>query len=523
MLVDARGRPIDAQPATAAAGDVVYQEIATIGGGRDITRPFTQEILDPLSDHLLADRQVTLATYRRLLTDWQVQSTLQQRRTALISREWEVVPGGKRAMDRAAADWLKEQLQQLTREATTATPDPRAPAGWDAKVARMHYGVFYGYAVGEMVYARDGRHVAIDDIRVRDRERFRFGSDGTLRLLTTDRMVEGEVMPPRKFWTFSSGADHDDDPYGVGLAHFLYWPVFFKRNGIAYWLKFLERFASPTPYGKYAPGTGLPEQRKLLMTLRALQHDAGFIYPDGMEVGLMEAQRSATPEYAALTDRMDSAIAKVNLSQTMTTDDGSSRSQAEVHEDVAEAVQMSDNALVMGSFNAGPATWLTEWNFPGAKPPAVWYVFDEPEDLTALAERDRTLHGIGWQRTEGSQREIYGEGYERKQPAAPAPAGARGALPVNGAAAAALAEAGDETDTAATLADQLDQAQPVDALMAPIEQLLAGAGSLEEFRDGLLEAYATMDAATLGEALQRALVTAELAGRYEVNQDTDGQ
>jgi hypothetical protein len=52
-------------------------------------------------------------------------------------------------------------------------------------------------------------------------------------------------MPERKFWTFSAGAATDDEPYGLGLGHFLYWPVFFKRNDIKFWLIFLEKFAAP--------------------------------------------------------------------------------------------------------------------------------------------------------------------------------------------------------------------------------------------------------------------------------------
>ncbi|USE35242.1 DUF935 domain-containing protein [Endozoicomonas sp. SCSIO W0465] len=43
-------------------------------------------------------------------------------------------------------------------------------------------------------------------------------------------------------------------------------------------------------------------------------------------IELIEAARSGTADYDALCQRMDKAISKVILSQTMTTDDGSSRS-----------------------------------------------------------------------------------------------------------------------------------------------------------------------------------------------------
>jgi hypothetical protein len=52
---------------------------------------------------------------------------------------------------------------------------------------------------------------------------------------------------------------------------------------------------------------------------------------------------------------MDECIAKVVLSQTMTTQDGSSLSQAQVHAGVKLEVVKSDADLLSDSFNAGPA------------------------------------------------------------------------------------------------------------------------------------------------------------------------
>ena len=80
--------------------------------------------------------------------------------------------------------------------------------------------------------------IIIDKIKVRDRQRFGFDGFGNLRLKTFAQ-PDGELLPDRKFWNFSTGADHDDEPYGLGLAHWLYWPVFFKRAGIQYWMIFL--------------------------------------------------------------------------------------------------------------------------------------------------------------------------------------------------------------------------------------------------------------------------------------------
>ncbi|HHA2395755.1 TPA: DUF935 family protein, partial [Stenotrophomonas maltophilia] len=106
-------------------------------------------------------------------------------------------------------------------------------------------------------------------------------------------------------------ADHDDEPYGLGLAHWLYWPVLFKRNGLKFWLIFLEKFGMPTAVGKYDTNATDPEKAKLLQATRAIQTDSGIIMPKGMELALLEAGRSGTADYKALQDYMDATIQKV--------------------------------------------------------------------------------------------------------------------------------------------------------------------------------------------------------------------
>lgn len=525
MLLDPRGNPIRSSASSTAP---VFSEIGGIGGGRDITRPYAESlgVLEPL-DELLASRETTLRGYKKILRDGQVQATFQQRRLAVVSREWEVRPGGTKQADKKASDWLEEQLTHF---------------GWDRVADRMLFGVFYGFATGELMYQRDGQYVGVDRVKVRDRERFAFGPDFDLRLLTMDDQLRGEPMPPRKFWVFSTGSDHDDDPYGLGLAHFLYWPVFFKRHGLSFWLKNLERWAQPIARGKYAPGTPPHEQSKLLSTLYAIQHDAGIIYPEGMDVDLLEAKRAGTADYKELDARMDATIAKVVLSQTMTTDAASTglgSTQGEVQERVAEDVQKADADLLVSSFSGsgafgdGPLRWLMEWNFPGAAIPEIHYQFEEAEDLNQVAERDQKLHASGWERTEQSQQETYGEGWVKK--AAPTPneladtpqAGATDATTDATASgktmgdAVRFAEDGpyDPAETPDVLAEAALAEARVDGMMAPVERLLAEADSLEEFRDGLFALFAEMDAAEFGGVLQRALLTAELSGRYEVAQE----
>lgn len=276
----------------------------------------------------------------------------------------------------------------------------------------MLYGVFYGYAVAEAIWAEDSSRIIPRAIKVRDRRRFGFAPDMSLRLKTMQKPM-GEILPERKFWHFSCGADHHDEPYGLGLAHWLYWPVFFKRSGIKFWLKFLDKFGTPTAHGTYPQGTEETEQDKLLNALRGIQNDSAVITPDGMAITLLEATRSGAADYASMVRVMDDAIAQVILGQTASTQGtpgrlGNDQLQSDVRLDIVKA----DADVICMSFNAGPARWLTDWNFAGAAYPTVWREVEEPEDLDKRADRDTKVKQLGYKPTLKYVQETYGGEWE---------------------------------------------------------------------------------------------------------------
>lgn len=341
------------------------------------------------------------AVYAETLRDDQVKSTFQQRRLAVVSSPWEVEPGieNNRAAKKAA-DALRENLESIN---------------FDRITDQMLFGIFYGHAVGEIMWQLNGSMVDIGEIRVRDRQRFRYGLDGALHLQRKD--FQFEPMPDRKFWTFNTGADHSDNPYGIGLAHWLYWPVYFKRNDIKFWLVFLEKFGMPTAVGKLPAGQidNTTMRNKLLDALNSIATDSAIIIPDGAVVELLEAARAGTATYEEMKDSMDAAISKIVLSQTMTTDNGSSRSQAEVHSGVKEEVVKADADLVCESFNRTVVKWWTEYNFPAAVAPRVWRRTEPEEDLNVRADRDGKIFALGYEPTEDYITETYGEGWVKKK------------------------------------------------------------------------------------------------------------
>lgn len=436
-----------------AAGRPTFGEIAAAGDGRDPGELFIGPLLLPRDEILRSKGRGDLSLYRELLRDDQVFSCWQQRRRAVVSREWEVLPGGKSRRDKAAADFIRETLQRI---------------GFDNLTQKMLAGVFYGYGVAECLWGRDGARIVLDDVKVRDANRFRFDRDRRLRLLRPG-LPDGEAMPDRKFWTYAAGADDDDSPYGLGLGHWLYWPVWFKRLGMKSWAIFQEKFASPTLKGSVPRGASEEERNRLLQALRAHKQDSAIVVPEGVAIDLIEAGKRSGGDYAAFHDHMNEAISKIVLSQTMTSDNGSSLAQAQVHQGVKLEVVKGDADLICESANKSWIRWLVDWNFPGAAPPQVWREISEPEDLKARAERDAILAGMGFTPSDDYVRETYGEGWQRAAPLSGLAAD-RGA-PL----APAFAEPGE--DPAQAIGEDLasDWEPVVTPLVEAVEALLADA------------------------------------------------
>lgn len=481
------------------------REIATTADGRDVTRGY----VDPMAILLPQDTVLTgrgggsYELYREVLRDDQVASVFQQRRRAVVAREWEVVPGGDRRQDKAAADALREWLSgvnlRLDDDEFARLPQP----GWDAITDRMLYGVFYGFSMAECIWGRDGRHVTLDAIRVRDRRRF--GFDGRMRpRLYTAENPNGELLPARKFWSFCTGADHDDEPYGLGLAHWLYWPVFFKRNGVKFWLIFLEKFGQPTATGKYPNNADAAEKRKLLQTLRAIHTDSGVIIPEGMAIELIEAARSGTADYTALYDRMNAAITKVVLGHTGASDSTPGKLGSEdMAQDVRLDLVKADADLICDSFNRTVARWLTEWNYPNARPPRVWRKVEDAEDLNQVAEREKRIFDMGFRPTLRHIEETYGGEWEAAPDAPPA---------------FAESEPSPAPDATAAQLERLQRAgdAEVEKWVEKIRELVMEVDSLEALRDRLIELYPDLDPDGFARVMGDALAAAHLAGRYDI-------
>jgi len=494
-------------------------EIATVGSGRDITRGFVPDnMIMAAGDTVLASKGGDYSIYEDIARDDQVKTCRQQRELALIGKEWGVEPGDSSRKAKKAADRLKSFLDNLA---------------WDDKTQKMLSAILYGYSVGELIWATDGLEIAIADIKVRNRKRFGFLPTGELRLRTFANQVNGEALPAGKFWAFSCGADHDDEPYGLGLGHYLYWPVFFKKNGLKFWLTFQEKFSQPTAVGKYPASASDTEKNRLLQALASIQSSTAIRIPEGMIIELLEATRSGTADYTALYDRMNAAISKVYLGHTGSTDATPGRLGGEDNaSDVREDLVKADADLVCGSFNRTVPRWLTFYNDgPDVAPPRVWRKTEPPEDMKAAADKDKVLFDMGFRPKLKYVTDKYGDGYEEK-PNTDAGAGPADNSAANSGLAVGTGQGDEPAQFAETNADidptgvdsqtdrmAIEAGPSIKALLDQIAAFAEQANSLEELRDMLLSSYSELDSDQLTIVMAIGFSAMELSGRFNVSEN----
>lgn len=502
---------------------------------KDATREIATLATDPLrwwyggriqnEDTVLAARGAGkgLWLYDELARDPKAGSALDKRKLALIGREWELEPADDSAPATAAMEMVRTVLDGLR---------------FNQLVEDLLDAVLKGIAIAEIVWTATDAGIVPARIVARDPRRFAFqdveGGEAELRLLTRAAPIDGIALPARKFIAHRHGGRYGS-PWGLGLGQRLFWPVFFKRQGIGFWLGAVEKFAAPTPLGRYPAGTSEADQKRLLEALGAIAREAAVIVPEGMAIELIEAKRSgAFDSYERLARYMDEDIATTVLGETLTSSAGEAGSRAlgEVHNEVRLELVKADADALSDTLNTTLIAWLVEINMPGAPSPRIWWDFDAADDLTARAERDVKVKSLGFRPTPDYIREHYGEGWEeaaepagRGKPSSPGGGPQGGPTQGEGAARDALAELFAEPrwrtqprDAADDLTEQLaDAAADLDdPLFRAIEALVARADSLQAIADGLVALVPSIGNDRLAELMAQALAVAELTGRADL-------
>ena len=376
-------------------------ELNTIAGyDKDIINKAHQGLLKP-QDATLATRGSGkgLAIYDDIERDCHAYAVLQKRKLAVVSFPWEIDAATDDASDVKAADGIREMLDA---------------ADIDGLTMGLLDAILKGYAVSEVEW--DPETWTPVKFHMRDQRRFVFDEECRPRLLTPDNRQEGEELPERKFIIHQFGAK-DGNPYGLGLGTRLFWPALFKRQGLAFWLVFAEKFGGPTVLGKYPMHMTEAAREELKVVLGRTSQETAIVAPVETEIELLDVAKSGSIDtYDRLLRYMDEEMSKAVLGETLTTTIGDvgSRAAAQTHNGVRMELIKADADLLSVTLNKSLLTWLTEWHFPGANPPRMWRRVEEPKDEKAEADKDLVIFQMGFAPEEEFIQKKYGDGWKRR-------------------------------------------------------------------------------------------------------------
>lgn len=306
--------------------------------------------------------------------DAHYRGVLQQRKLRAAGSPVDVLPASDDEADIALADEVRERVLER--------------AGWHDMLLDLLDAIAKGVSCQEIVWAETGgRWTPASYHRIDPRWLVFSHDDGdTPLLLREDGGRDTMRGDPR-----AGGWDSMADPLAAGkfvyhrhrsksglparggLAYLAATMWLLKSTAIRDWWAYAEVFGIPVRLGKYGPNATDEDIQTLVDAIAMIASDAGAVIPDTMQVEFVQAARGGGQSdalFPAQARWCDEQVSKAVVGQTMTTEDGSSLSQAEVHADVRDDLVEDDVRQMCETLTAAiVAPWCM---LNGHADPARW-------------------------------------------------------------------------------------------------------------------------------------------------------
>ena len=514
-IIDQWGNPIKAQN--------LLQEVAApaLGSVRSVWSESVLSGLDPVSmaevlrqaGRGYPDRFFVLAEEMEE-RDLHYGSVLGTRKRAITGIEPVIVPASNSAQDEKIADAVREMI--------------RAPDFVDDYLTDLLDGLGKGYSIVETMWDRQATKWSPMGYKWRDPRHFQIDQiDGRTVRLKDPAHRDGIDLEPFKFSIhrpkLKSGL-----PIRGGLARLAAWAFLFKSYTLKDWMAFLEVYGMPLRVGRFGRGASHDDKRVLLQAVREISTDAAAIIPKDMEIEFISvAGGSGNGLFSSKAEYLDKQMSKGILGQTMSTDDGSSLSQAKIHENVRHDIARSDARQTAVTANRDLIRPFVDLNYgPQDRYPTMVITVTENEDIKALAEVIAQLVPLGLEVSMPKKRQRIGfedpdEGdillrspQSATEKTNTKPASARALQPACAHCGGFHALAADERDELDVIADEAltDWQKGMGPIVKPIQALFERVSNYEELVSGLEDMQAKIDAGPLADALAKLLMKARGLG-----------
>jgi phage gp29-like protein len=356
---------------------------------------------------MIRDFRTAFIYYRELEEkDDDVSSALEMLKLAVLSRQRTVVPADDSAQALAAAEFIEQQLACVPafHEVLEAMLD--APA--------------YGVHISEVMYDVSAGQVGLIDIKDRPQELFSFNPQymlqtGPMRLLSNPYAFDGgELVPEEKFLIFTF-RPRSGNRRGRPLLRRVFWPSWFKRQALRFWLRFAEK-GPGTAAVMYPSGANADEKQKALAAAEAIVEKIAIAVPDNFQMvkELLTSARTQNPAvYKQMIDDQKYQIARAIVGQTLTLygNEGGTGSKAmgTTHAKMFYLKEVEVAIKLQTVINDQLVRRLTLWNYgPTCPVPKFVITTEDEQDLVQRIGIDNTAQAMGVPITKQYMQETYG-------------------------------------------------------------------------------------------------------------------
>ncbi|MDE0204850.1 MAG: DUF935 family protein [Candidatus Tectomicrobia bacterium] len=200
-----------------------------------------------------------------------------------------------------------------------------------------------GFSCTEILWRCEPSGWTPRELKWRDPRHFRFDEYDRETILLRTGLAQAEPLPPFKF-IYHQPVLKSGLPVRNGLARLCAWTWLYKHYTLRDWMAFLEIYGLPARVGKYGHSARDEDVAILKDEVAKLGSSAAAVIPDELSLEIVSASNAGGhgQVFEAAARYWDQALSKAIVGQTMTSESGSSLSQARVHMEVAHDVTESD-------------------------------------------------------------------------------------------------------------------------------------------------------------------------------------
>lgn len=356
---------------------------------------------------MVRDFRTAFIFYRELEEkDDDISSALEMLKLAVLRRKAQVLPADDSSQAVEIADFVQQQIANVRNFQEVLETMLDAPA--------------YGVSIQEMIFDVSAGQVELLDIKDRPQELFAFNPQymlqtGPMRLMTNPWSIDGgDLVPEEKFMVFTF-RPRSGNRRGRPLLRRVFWPSWFKRQALRFWLRFGEK-GPGTAAVQYPTGATADEKNKALQAAEAIINSVAVAVPEnfGLIKELLTSARSQNPAvYKQLIDDQKYSIVRAILGQTLTSygNEGGRGSNAlgSIHAKMFYLKEVEVAIKLESVVNDQMMRSLVLWNYGPNAPMPKWSISTEDEqDLVARIGIDSQAQGMGVPITKQYMQETYG-------------------------------------------------------------------------------------------------------------------